>query len=110
MFTWQGTADERIDSRDLIAWLEMADEEDEDQLLADAVRTLADSGIEDWEYGATMIRADTFEDYAQEFADEIGAITSDSWPMGCIDWERAADELSIDYTTVEFLGHDYYVR
>lgn len=116
--------DERIDSRDLIELREamalMLDAED-DALDADertelgaaiaAIDELADAGVEDWIYGASMIRADTFEDYARELAEDIGAINSDaSWPNTCIDWKRAAWELSMDYTSVSFLGHDYYVR
>lgn len=66
---------------------------------------------EDFEHGATLIPEDDFERYAQEFAEDIGAINSEmSWPLGCIDWERAARELAMDYTTVSYQGTDYYIR
>ena len=54
----------------------------------------------DW-YPITLIRDSYFEDYAQELADDIGAINSDAtWPNNCIDWERAARE------TANGLYHD----
>jgi hypothetical protein len=36
--------------------------------------------------------------------------SSAGWPNNCIDWERAARELSVDYTTVKFDGDSYYLR
>lgn len=65
----------------------------------------------DWRYGTTLIRDSYFEDYAREFADDIGAVNSEAkWPNSCIDWEAAADELKQDYTSVSFRGVDYWVR
>ena len=56
----------------------------------------------DW-YPITLIRDSYFEEYAQELAEDIGAIQSGmSWPYTCIDWEQAARELQTDYTAVEF--------
>jgi antirestriction protein len=64
----------------------------------------------DW-YSVTLIRDSYFETYAQELADDIGAINSDArWPNNCIDWERAARELQMDYTSVDFFGIDYWTR
>lgn len=42
----------------------------------------------------------SFRDYAENLAEEIGAVNPDAtWPNNCIDWERAARELAMDYTT-----------
>jgi len=110
---------DRLDSRDLIEYAETlradvvgGEELSEDDVAAlAAIDDLEASGIEDWEHGAHFIRKDCFEDYARELADDIGAIPNDAqWPCTCIDWERAARELAMDYTLVTFLGHDYYVR
>ena len=108
---------DRFDSRDLIEELaeleamEAADRDQEDIDRMAAIRELADSGIEDWEFGAQFIPESEFEDYAQELAEDIGAIPDDNqWPLYCIDWERAARELSTDYSLVEFEGDSYYVR
>lgn len=65
----------------------------------------------DWEHGETLIRDSYFEKYAQELAEDIGAINRDAgWPNDCIDWERAARELQQDYTAVDFDGVTYWIR
>lgn len=68
-------------------------------------------GLPDWNDGVTLIRDSYFEDYAREFAEEIGAIPDDAkWPCDCIDWEQAASELQMDYTSVDFNGVTYWAR
>jgi hypothetical protein len=62
-------------------------------------------------YEPTLIPEDEFEDYARELAEDIGAIPAGmGWPLYCIDWERAARELSADYNRVTFRGTDYLIR
>lgn len=69
------------------------------------------SGSPDWRYGETLIRDSYFEDYAQELAEDIGAIDPKAnWPTRCINWEQAAEELKQDYTAVEFDGVTYWIR
>lgn len=76
-----------------------------------ALQEEAEGYAEDWQYGAQLIRDSYFEDYAQEFAEEIGAVDRNArWPNDCIDWEKAAEELQMDYTSVEFDGVTYWVR
>jgi len=71
----------------------------------------AEGYTSDWSHGAQLIRDSHFEEYAQEFAEDIGAIDRKvAWPYTCIDWERAARELQMDYTAVEFDGVTYWVR
>ena len=42
----------------------------------------------EWDDGLTLISESYFEDYAQELAEDIGAISRDTqWPLNCIDWE-----------------------
>lgn len=68
-------------------------------------------GYSDWKYGAALIRDDHFEDYARQYAEEIGAVDSNaSWPNDCVDWEKAASELQMDYTSVDFDGVTYWIR
>ena len=68
-------------------------------------------GYSDWEHGATLIRDSYFETYAQELAEETGAIPADAaWPNNCIDWEQAARELRMDYSGIDFDGVTYWVR
>ena len=126
--------DDVIDSRDVIARIEeleserdsFADDAD-DSGAARTVWDATDEGAElkallalqdeaeahapDWRHGATLIRDSYFKAYAQEFADDIGAIPRDAtWPATCIDWDQAARELQQDYTAVEFDGVTYWVR
>lgn len=71
-------------------------------------------GDHEWEgqwYPVTLIRDSHFRDYAEELADDIGAINKNStWPNNCIDWDRAASELQMDYSTVEYDGVTYWYR
>lgn len=77
----------------------------------EALAAVAADYIDDWEYGETLIRDTYFVTYAQELADEIGAIPRDvAWPMTCIDWEHAASELKTDYTALDFDGVTYWAR
>lgn len=58
-----------------------------------------------------MILESYFEDYARDFAEDIEAIqNAGEWPNYCIDWERAARDLAMDFGAVEFGGFTYYVR
>ncbi len=62
-------------------------------------------------YPVTLIRDSHFEDYAQELAEDIGAINRDAqWPNNFIDWKAAAEALQGDYTSVEFEGVTYWTR
>lgn len=107
--------DDVIDSRDVIARIEELEEyqdRDEQEELA-ALKALASQceGYGDWQYGETLIRGTYFTEYAQQLADDIGAIDRDAkWPQSCIDWEQAADELKADYMAVDFDGVEYWLR
>ena len=92
-----------------------SDEADELQTLEALMKDLVGVGVDKkWEgvwYPITLIRDSYFKDYAQELADDIGAINSGaSWPNNCIDWDRAARELQMDYSSVEFEGVTYWTR
>jgi antirestriction protein len=98
--------------RAAIAALKEWDDENTEEL--DALVDLQDQCegyCSDWRSGAVLIRETYFEDYAQQFAEDIGAIDSEArWPNNCIDWEAAARELRMDYTSVEFDGITYLLR
>ena len=110
-------SEDRIDTRDLVDELaELEADPDADQDRAQAIRALFDAlsnyAGDSQEDGIFLIAKDAFEDYAQELAEDIGAIPNSEagWPLYCIDWEWAARELTQDYTTVDFDGTTYYFQ
>ena len=117
-----------IDSRDVIERIEDLEsmiedneeeaEEDQEDLTEEKeelkiLKTLAEeaSGSPDWPHGEVLIRHSHFEEYAQELAEDIGAINRNmAWPNNCIDWEQATRELQMDYMLVDFDGVEYWIR
>ena len=76
-----------------------------------ALEAFIQDGSAEWDHGVTLVRETYFEDYAQELADDLGAIPKDArWPLTCIDWEQAARELRYDYTGADFDGVTYYYQ
>jgi hypothetical protein len=93
----------------LAAW----DKSDEAEELATlkAFRDELEPYCSDWHHGETLIRDSYFKEYAQELAEDIGAINRDAqWPNNCIDWDKATRELQMDYTSAELDGVTYWVR
>lgn len=109
-----------LDVRDIIEEYKAArDSEDVDELQhAAELRTLLDElrgngGDEQWEghwYPVTLIRDSYFKEYAQELAEDIGGEGRNNWPYNCINWNQAARELQMDYTSVEYNGITYWYR
>ena len=111
-----------IDVRDIIARYEELDEmedglpdaEERYQLSVLLTEIKDTGGDEEWRgdwYPVTLIRDSHFQDYAQELAEDIGAVDHNAkWPMNCIDWEHAARELRYDYTGVDVNGTTYWTR
>ena len=110
--------DDIIDSRDVIERIndlelviESLDDHEKKELETLKGLTKECEGYSDWEYGAVLIRNSYFTEYAEQLAEDIGAIeTGGNWPTYCIDWEWAARELKMDYTCVDFDGVDYWIR
>lgn len=65
----------------------------------------------DW-YPVTFIADSYFEDYAREEAEDLYGkeLREARWPFDCIDWKKAADELKMDYASVEIDGATYWYR
>jgi hypothetical protein len=129
----ESTMSNIIDIRDLIEEYEKLEQEIEaakddpenevDDETTDRFKALTDlfdelrgcGGDEQWKgdwYPLTLIPESDFEDYARELAEDIEgtAIRDAHWPFTCIDWEKAAEELKQDYSSVEFDGVDYLYR
>lgn len=68
-------------------------------------------GSEDFENGEALIADHYFEEYAEELAENIGAITKGAtWPNDCIDWKRAAEQLQQDYSPLDYGQTTYWFR
>ena len=97
--------DEGVDADDII---------DTDRLTA--IRDLKAEMASTWDdilrYGGDgLIPEDEWVAYAQQLAEDIGAIDSNAqWPLSYIDWDAAAEALAQDYETATFEGTDYYYR
>ena len=106
-----------IDSRDIIERIseledgETLNENDQEELdiLVDLAVQAGDSP--DWKYGETLIRDSYFVEYAQQLAEDTEAVNADAmWPNNHIDWEAAANELKLDYFTIDYDGVYYWMR
>jgi hypothetical protein len=79
-----------------------------------ALRDEAEGYADDWDHSATLIRDSYFKDYARDYAAELnddhGDLDGCRWPYSHIDWDAAADELKMDYTSVAFGDVDYWTR
>jgi hypothetical protein len=70
-------------------------------------------GYGDFEHGESLIRDDYFTEYAEELARDCGMLgdaDTTKWPLYCLDWDRAADELKHDYVSADFDGVTYWMR
>lgn len=109
--------DNTIDTRDLlerISYLE--DEEDaateENPMDEDEASELTEllECKDDLPLDETLIRESYFEKYAQETMEDIEGIDPKSFIWSYIDWERLAEDLKVDYTTIEIGDYTYYYR
>jgi len=117
--------DDVVDSRDVIARIDElesdieAAREDKEEPDADDVaelrilKALAEDGeaSPDWPHPGPLIRDTYFTEYAQEFAEDCCEVPRElHWPFTCIDWEQAAQQLQMDYMSVDFDGIEYWIR
>lgn len=63
----------------------------------------------DW-YPITLIRDDYFTEYAEELVKDCGYIHPELPSWIAIDWEKTAEAVQQDYTSVEFGGDTYWYR
>jgi hypothetical protein len=115
--------DQVFDSREIIELIDEIESEftnDEGELkITDpevldeytALKDIVDEIGDEAAYGVSLIREDYFETYAEELANDIGAIDRDAdWPVMYIDWEAAADALKQDYMSIDIQGDEYWYR
>ena len=112
-----------IDSREVearIDWLEdmLTDAEykesnpDEVEELQALLDFRDEVGSSEWQHGMSLINEGYFDDYARELAEDIhgAAIRNAEWPFSCIDWEQAAHDLRMDYSSAEYDDTTFYYR
>lgn len=88
------------------------DEENAEELAALESFIENASGYGDFEHGTHCVRDDKFEDHAREVAGDLTDYDgrSERWPFTCIDWEKAAHDLQMDYTSADLDGTTYWFR
>ena len=91
------------------ALADLKDWEDENLEELEELRSLSDE-IPEWRHGETLINDDYFVEYAIDLADDLCGAQLQNWPFDCIDWDRAADALKMDYSSCEYQGETYWFR
>ncbi len=78
---------------------------------AKMLQDFADTYAEAINNGEPVVLDSAFEDYAEQFASDVGLINDDAkWPNNHIDWKAAANELKGDFSEVTLYGKTYWVR
>lgn len=93
---------------------EFTDEAQELATLSSLLYDLAGyGGDEQWRgdwYPINLIHETHFVDYCEELVKDIDALPRDIPPYLVIDWEATADNLLVDYSTVEFGDQHFLYR
>ena len=64
----------------------------------------------EWQYGLQLIRESEFTDYCEEMLKDCGDLPRDIPSYIEIDWEKTAQNLSVDYSEVEINGVTFLYR
>ena len=66
----------------------------------------------DWQYGEALIRDSYFTEYAKQLVTDIGDLPFNlpGYIENNIDWSGVADDIQMDYTSVDFDGVEYWIR
>lgn len=105
---------EEEDATDEQVALELKISELEDELTAikdegESIMTLRDD-CSDYARGSNLISESVFGEYCEEFAYDTGEISRDSQMAFYVDWDKYAEDMKMDYTTITFEGTDFYVQ
>lgn len=115
-----------LDSRDIIERIEELETERDDWTGTQADWLASEKGGEltalerlavdaqecsdDWHHGVTLIRDDYFTEYTRELLEDCGEIPRDLPHYVAIDWHKTAENVSVDYSSVDFDGVTYWLR
>jgi len=93
---------------DLLNWLE---ENGDEFVTLLEIKEEVEQYTSEWNSGAFIIADNHFEDYAQELAEDTGAIDRNAkWPLQFVDWGMASDALKEDYTEIIIDGVSYWIQ
>lgn len=104
-------AQERIDTIEAIAVIEREPEmQDELDALYDLMDSVGDSA--GWKYGLIFIHDDNFTQHVEEWYQEVYFVDANIPPelWVAIDWDLVVPDFQQDYTSVTFLGQEYWYR
>lgn len=111
-----------LDVRDIIERfeeLESSEDRDEyDEQEFKSLQSLLDElcgngGDEQWKgdwYPLILIREDYFEEYCEELVSDIGDLPREIPSYIEIDWKATAENIKVDYFSVDFDGVTYWTR
>lgn len=108
------TFEAKLENIDLI--YEFCDETEDDIQKVNEIdaleKELNDYSDEKFEYGITLIPENDFEDYCEEFCNDVGYIDKDMPDLikNNIDWEGVASDMKQDYSEIEFRRNNYLFR
>ena len=69
-----------------------------------------DVGSSEWIDGIGLINEDYWVEYVEEMLKDIGDLPSDIPYYIAIDWEQTAENIRVDYSSVEYDGDTFYFR
>lgn len=106
----ESTDDDELES--LNSELEEWDDEYGDELASlTEINDEGESCSSEWTHGETLISSDYWVEYCKQLCEDIGDIPRGGFPSYiAIDWERTAENISADYTTVSINETEYYIR
>lgn len=111
-----------LDVRDIIErFEELESNEDRDEYDEQEFKSLqsllddlcGNGGDEQWKgdwYPITLIREDYFEEYCEELVSDIGDLPREIPSYIEIDWKATAENIKVDYFSVDFDGVTYWTR
>lgn len=80
----------------------------------DMLRVACQAGedFSDWPHGTQLIPVTDFNgDFAEELCRDLGYLPREGMPSFIeIDWDKTADNLKADYSTITICNEEYYIR
>jgi hypothetical protein len=66
--------------------------------------------ISEWRHGEALIPVSDWEEYVEELLQDCGDLPRDLPWYIVIDWEKTANNISADYSVIDYQGETYYYR